>query len=312
MLALSSFEFKAMGSPCELRIYARNAELAATVIYEAVREINRLEDKYSRYKDNNFFHKVNLAAKLGSSIEVDDEFVSLLEYADTCYQQSDGLFDPTSGVLRKAWSFDGSALPDKNLLTELLQSVGWQHLSWKNNLLNFAKPGMEIDFGGIVKEYASDSAAVICEQKGVNHGIVNLAGDINVIGPHPNNEPWLVQIQHPRIKDKKMASFKITRGALASSGDYERFVEIDGDRYSHILSPKTGWPVKGLAAVSVMAERCVIAGSACTIAMLKEKQGCQWLEELGCPHVWMDTEQYPGGTSSKEDSRVIWHLPYST
>jgi thiamine biosynthesis lipoprotein len=122
-----------------------------------------------------------------------------------------------------------------------------------------------------------------------------MGGDIRVIGPQPQGEPWPIRIQHPRFRDRKLTQFNLTGGALASSGDYERYVEINGERYSHILSPVTGWPVKGLAAVTVVAEQCVVAGSACTIAMLKEGDGPGWLSELGAPHIWMDTQLNSGG-----------------
>jgi thiamine biosynthesis lipoprotein len=93
-----------------------------------------------------------------------------------------------------------------------------------------------------------------------------------------------------------MATLEVTRGAVATSGDYERYLEIDGRRYSHIVSPRTGRPVQGLAGVSVFAEECVVAGSATTIAMLMEERGPAWLEEVSLPHVWMDRDLHVGGT----------------
>lgn len=290
ILQLCQFNFKAMGSPCEIRLYAENAEIAAQVIAKAVAEINRLEQKYSRYKRDNFLFRVNSAAKLGGSCEIDDEFVSLLNFADTCYEQSEGLFDITSGVLREVWNFDKHEKPAPKLLQETLNRVGWKNVSWTANGISFSKAGMELDFGGIVKEYAADCAATVCADAGITHGIVNLGGDIKAIGPHPDGKPWAVKVRHPRIAGESLASIELTNGALASSGDYERFIEIDGERYCHILSPKTGWPVKGLAAVSVTGPQCIVAGSACTIAMLRESEGKSWLSELGLPHLWMDSD----------------------
>jgi thiamine biosynthesis lipoprotein len=105
-----------------------------------------------------------------------------------------------------------------------------------------------------------------------------------------------VGIQHPRQADAVMATIDLSHGAIATSGDYERFVEINGKRYSHIVSPRTGMPVRGLAGVSVVASECVVAGSATTIAMLMEERGPTWLDEVGLPHVWMDQAQRVGGT----------------
>lgn len=140
---------------------------------------------------------------------------------------------------------------------------------------------MELDFGGIVKEYAADRASILCLNAGILHGIINLGGDIKIIGAHPDGKPWRVGIQHPRDKTKIWKVVKLKRGALASSGDYERCMVIDGVRYGHILNPKTGYPVRHLAVVSVVADLCVVAGSAATIAILKEKEGEKWLKSLG-------------------------------
>jgi thiamine biosynthesis lipoprotein len=155
---------------------------------------------------------------------------------------------------------------------------------------------MEIDFGGVVKEYAVDRAAVLCWQSGIRHGLVNLGGDIKVIGPRADGSPWRVGIQHPHQKEAVMQTVSLSEGALASSGDYERCIEVNGVRYGHVLNPKTGWPVKYLAAVSVVGDFCVVAGSASTIAMLKEDSGPEWLASLGLPYLWVDVNHSVGGT----------------
>lgn len=289
-----------MGSPCEIRLYAENAEVATRAMHAAVTEINRLEQKYSRFKPDNFVARVNAAATAGGSIAIDREVASLLAYADTCYVQSDGLFDITSGALRRLWNFSASAatpqqIPSAAQIAVVLAQIGWQHVSWDDNELRFANAGMEIDFGGIVKEYAADCAANVCRQNGVASGMIDMGGDIHVIGPRPGGTPWQIFIRHPRKPHTHIACFSLTQGALASSGDYERYVIIDGQRYCHVLSPRTGFPVRGMAAVSVVASQCIVAGSACTIAMLKEQQGAQWLQELGLPHVWCDETLHVGG-----------------
>lgn len=298
--SLTRLEFRAMGSPCEIRIYTENAEHAARAIHAAVTEINRLEHKFSRFKPDNFVAAVNAAAMAGGRIAIDHEVASLLAYADTCFQQSDGLFDITSGALRRLWNFSAGAqtparIPSSVEINDILQKIGWQHVSWNDYELRFARSGMEIDFGGIVKEYAADCAANICRQNGITSGMVDMGGDIHVIGPHPDGTPWQIFIRHPREPNRHIACFNLRQGALASSGDYERHAIIDGRRYCHILSPKTGFPVSAMAAVSVVASQCVIAGSACTIAMLKEAEGAQWLTELGLPHVWCDASLHIGG-----------------
>lgn len=283
-LSLFIFNFNAMGSPCELQLYAPTPEFAQNIAKQISSDIYRLEHKYSRYRADSFLSKINQVANVGGSIEIDEETAGLLNYAQTCYELSDGLFDITAGILRRVWKFESSVLPNDKQIESLLQKIGFTHLLVENSKLTFAKAEMELDFGGIVKEYAADRAATLCLNAGISHGIVNLGGDIKIIGSHPNGKSWHIGIQHPRDKAKVWKTLKLKTGALASSGDYERFVLIDGVRYGHILNPKTGYPVRQLAAVSVVADLCVVAGSAATIAMLKEKEGEKWLKSLGLQH----------------------------
>ncbi len=290
------YGFKAMGSPCELQGFVATREQGETVATQIATEVERLEQRYSRYRPNSLLSEINRVAATGSEIEVDSETAGLLDYAATCYQQSDGLFDVTSGVLRRAWRFDHGALPDQSQIDELLKTVGWDKLRWNSHRLSFTLPGMEIDLGGVVKEYAADRAATVCESAGLSSAIVNLGGDIRIVGPRPDGKPWVVGLQHPRKKDELLQNMEIYQGGLATSGDYERCIMVGGERYSHILNPRTGWPVKHLATVSVVGDFCLIAGSASTIAMLKEEEGPRWLESLGLPHIWMDASGQIGGS----------------
>ncbi|MEI6747129.1 MAG: FAD:protein FMN transferase, partial [Methylococcaceae bacterium] len=153
------FTFSAMGSPCELQIYAENEFIAEKIAQQIIADVHRLERKYSRYRADSFLSEINEVAALGGSITVDAETAGLLNYAQTCYELSDGLFDITSGILRKAWHFDSPALPDEKIIQSLLAKIGWGKLRWENSILTFSQAEMEIDFGGIVKEYAADRAA---------------------------------------------------------------------------------------------------------------------------------------------------------
>lgn len=288
--------FNAMGSPCDIQLFASGELEAKRVAELAVADVQRLEARYSRYREDSFLSEINRVAVIGGKITVDDETAGLLNYAATCYAQSDGMFDITSGILRRAWNFKSNQLPDELQIKRLLENVGWQKLRWVSPVLEFPIAGMEIDFGGIVKEYAVDRAATLCWEAGVKHGIINLGGDIKIIGPHPEGIPWRIGIQHPRNKGKAVETIELYRGAVASSGDYERCITLDGVRYGHILNPKTGWPVQHLAAVSVVGDFCVVAGSASTIAMLKQADGANWLENLGLPHLWVDMQGDVGGS----------------
>lgn len=290
------FSFRAMGSPCEVQLFAPSGDDARSAADAVIAEVGRLEERYSRYRDTSFLSEINRAAASGCRIAVDDETASLLNYAATCYAQSDGLFDITSGILRRAWRFAEGRLPDAAEIVVLLEKVGWDKVAWTPPEISFRVPGIEIDFGGVVKEYAVDCAVVLLRAAGVKNAVIDLGGDIGVVGPRVGDKPWRVGIRHPRSRDGVLASLLMREGALASSGDYERCIVVDGVRYGHILNPKTGWPVRRMAAVSVIDNYCVMAGSASTIAMLKEDAGPQWLDELGLPHLWVDVDGHGGGS----------------
>ncbi|MBS0484164.1 MAG: FAD:protein FMN transferase [Proteobacteria bacterium] len=258
-------------------------------------DVYRLEAKYSRYRADSFLSDINRVAAQSGSIPVDDETAGLLDYAATCYQQSDGLFDITSGILRRAWNFKSGEVPPQETIRALLEKIGWHKIRWQRPVLAFTVAGMEIDLGGVVKEYAVDRAAALCRDAGIEHGLINLGGDIKIIGPHGDGSPWRIAIRHPRIPGGILHTLLLHSGALASSGDYERCITVNGIRYGHVLNPKTGWPVNYMAAVSVIGEFCVVAGSASTIGMLKGEDGPQWLSELGLPHLWVNVQGESGG-----------------
>ncbi len=284
-----------MGSPCSIQFYAAHAEQAQRVIQLVKNDVYRLEARFSRYRDDSFLSEINRAAAHAGSIEVDPETAGLLDYAATCYQQSEGLFDVTSGILRQAWNFKSNTIPDSGVIESLLEKIGWEKVNWRAPKLTFTVAGMEIDLGGVVKEYATDRAASLCREAGIQYGVVNLGGDIKIIGPHDDGSPWRIAIKHPRNPEGVLTTLILDSGAVASSGDYERCITLNGVRYGHVLNPKTGWPVNYMAAVSVIGEFCVVAGSASTIAMLKQEQGAMWLQDLGLPHVWMNVNGESGG-----------------
>lgn len=285
-----------MGSPCAIKLYANTKARAEFMARRVIAEIERLEARYSRYRPASLLSGINRVAAAGGRIEVDEETAGLLNYAETCWRESGGRFDITSGVLRHAWNFREGKVPEPSVIEALLNRVGWQRLRWLAPVLEFPEPGLELDFGGAVKEYAVDRAAALCWAADIRHGLINLGGDIKIIGPHPDGAPWAIGIQHPRQPGQFIRTLQLSHGAMASSGDYERCIAVDGVRYGHVLNPATGWPVRYLASVSVVADLCVVAGSASTIAMLKEADGPAWLAEMGIPHYWVTVDGTPGGS----------------
>lgn len=283
-LTLFNIEFSAMGTRCSVSLYASAQEAARKLAEPVIADVARLEEKYSRYKQESFLSKINRVADQGGSIEVDAETAALLDYAQACYTQSDGLFDITSGLLRRAWNFQPEGqtqLPDPEHLAELLKRVGWHKLEWQTPWLTFRQKGMELDFGGIVKEYAVDRACGLLKANGVDHALVNLGGDVGVSGARADGSAWRVAISNPQQPDSALHTVELSAGALASSGSYARALEIKGETYGHLLNPRTGYPVKGVRAASVIADQCTVAGSLATIALLKQQHGRQFLEETG-------------------------------
>lgn len=289
-----------MGSSCEIQIYDESRIKAKKITQRLAAEIARLEKKYSRFRRDSFIHEINMSAGQKLGIKIDTETKSLFSHALSCFEQSNGLFDITAGVLNTIWDFKKTSVPTQAEIDQILPLIGFSKLSWKKSRL-YMPENMQIDFGGIVKEYAADSAAKLARDLGVEHGLVNLGGDFAVIGAQPDNQPWTIGVANPKEDKALMAKIDLLDGGLASSGDYERFFSHDGKRYSHILNPKTGWPCSGLRAVSVAANLCTVAGSIATIAMLKEESdGISWLKDSSLPHVYMNSDEEIGGMGLKD------------
>ena len=269
-----------MASASEVVLGATSTQQAHTLAQKAIDEVRRIETKYSRYRPDSVVSRINAAAGTGWN-ECDEETLSLLAFADTLYRNSGGLFDITSGLLRRAWDFKQGLVPTPEALQELCGLIGWQHLERDGTRVRLTREGMEIDFGGFGKEYAADRAAALLMQSGVHCGYVNLAGDMRVMGPKPDGAPWLIGIQDPRRRSGIIATIPLDDGALATSGDYERYFEHDGQRYCHILDPRTGQPVTYWRSVSVIAPLAVVAGGCATAAMLLQSDGGAFLTESG-------------------------------
>lgn len=278
-----------MACSCEVVLSADSPAQAEQLAHEAMQEVWRIEQRYSRYRSDSIVARINAAAGQ-EPVACDAETLSLLQFADQMYRQSDGLFDITSGVLRRAWNFKQARLPDAAEIDVLLPLIGWSRVEREGERVRLPEPGMELDFGGFGKEYAADRAAALLQQRGVAHGYVNLGGDIRAMGPRPDGSAWQIGIQHPRQRGQLLATQQLATGGLATSGDYERYIDIGGQRYCHVLHPRTGWPVQHWQTVSVTAPLAVLAGCICTIAMLKQAQGLAFLQASGCSHLALDTQ----------------------
>jgi thiamine biosynthesis lipoprotein len=281
------FAFESMGSGCEILVAGSDKNHALKAVEATIQEINRIERKYSRYLPQSIVSSINEGAGQGS-VECDDETMFLLRYAGTLFEQSNGLFDVTSGVLGKAWDFDRKQLPEKQLIDELLELVGWKKVECDGNRVQLSRKGMRIDLGGIGKEYAADRAAGMLYECGIRHGYVNMAGDIRIVGPMAGGEPWMIGIRDPRKSDGLIATIPLYTGAIATSGDSERYFEVAGRRYSHIINPVSGCPVNYWRSVTVVAPSAMSAGSCSTITMLREAGGLDYLDRSGFQYLAVD------------------------
>ena len=273
-------QFQAMATPCEIRIETPDRVLAGKAAEAAMAVARRIEDKFSRYRDDSVTSRINQSA--GQTIAVDKETARLLDFAAQCFEISDGLFDITSGVLRRAWTFDGSdKLPDLVQVEALRDLVGWQKATWRKPYFTLPE-GMEIDLGGLAKEYAVDRALAEARMVCGAPMLVNFGGDLAVSGPRSGDRRWHVAIASVERDSDMAAMLDVGQGGLATSGDARRYLLKDGVRYSHILDPRTGWPVKDAPrSVTVAAASCVEAGLTATLAMLHGAGAEKFLEQEG-------------------------------
>jgi thiamine biosynthesis lipoprotein len=264
--------FRAMANPCEVHVSGAGRGKSEGIVGLVHDEAIRIERKFSRYLQGNIVDRINHAD--GAAVSVDDETARLLDYAAELHRLSEGRFDITSGVLRRAWSFDeDAAVPSAAAIEEIRSKVGWDKVEWRDSRLCMPA-GMEIDFGGIGKEYAVDRAATLVRNEGVTC-MINFGGDLIAQGVPElrgrKSSGWMVGIESlTGTHASKMIS--LASGAIATSGDTRRFVEHDGKRFGHILDARSGWPVVDAPrSVTVVAPSCTQAGMLATFAMLMGK-----------------------------------------
>ncbi len=259
--------FSAMASPCEILVRCAARSEAEQLASLAHSEALRIERKFSRYRNDNVVHAINNSH--GRAVEIDGETLTLLKYAANCYELSDGLFDITSGVLRRAWKFDGQEIrPDGSLIAAIMLLVGWDKVRLTDHDIRM-RPEMEIDLGGLGKEYAVDR---VCQMLFAASGasvMVNFGGDIRAATATDDRQTWRIGIEDTDNGGLSIGRIELKNGAVTTSGCAYRYCVVDGKRLSHILNPKTGWPIDNAPlSVTVVAELCTEAGFLSTLAML--------------------------------------------
>lgn len=277
--------FHAMGGPCEVLVETNGESTARELAAQAAECASRIERKFSRYRDDNIVARINGAC--GAPVEVDVETANLLDFADLVHRLSGGAFDITSGVLRRAWTFDGGArVPTAAELERLLPLVGWTKATWKRPVLRLL-PEMQIDFGGIGKEYAVDQATQALARMSDAPALVNFGGDLAATRARGGGRAWRVGVEDISQAGQRRAArlIDLQSGAIATSGDTHRFVSAAGERLPHILDPRTGHPVRGAPrSVTVAAPTCTNAGMLTTLAMLRGPGAEEFLAAEGVRH----------------------------
>jgi FAD:protein FMN transferase len=276
--------FTAMASPCEVLLPTIDRPAALQLGALVAQEARRIEKKFSRYRADSITAWIH--ANAGTPVAVDPETASLIDFASQCFQISDGLFDITSGILRHAWKFDGSdRLPEPKAIERLLPLIGFDKLQWRSPHL-LLPIGMELDFGGIGKEYAVDRAYDLLAANRKDPFLINFGGDLRA-NRAPVYGSWQVGIERPDSEREATMILELEHGALATSGDSRRYLLKDGVRFGHILDPRTGWPVVNAPrSVTVAASSCTEAGLLATLALLQGGRARELLEQEGV-HYWL-------------------------
>ena len=273
-------QFDAMASTCEILMAVSDETLANKLLHMAASAAWRIEQKYSRYREDGIIPRINNSH--GKPVQVDAETAQLLNFAYQCYELSDGMFDITSGILRKAWPFKpDSKPPSQQLIDSLLPHIGLHKAQWDNPL--FTLPvGMQIDFGGIGKEYAVDSTLTLLKTSTNAAILVNFGGDIACNRCPSIGQPWRIGVEAPYASNEASRLLELRKGALATSGSTHRFLIAGGRRYGHVLNPLTGWPIPDPPlSVTVAGANCTNAGMLATFAMLHGRQAEEFLEQEG-------------------------------
>lgn len=275
---------KLMGSRFDITVVADNQLQADEYIDLAVNEISRIEKMISSWDTLSETSEVIRYAGI-RPVKVDKELFDLIERAIKISELTDGAFDITYASMDRIWKYDGSMkrLPTEDEVLQSVEKVGYKNivLDPENQSVFLKKKGMRIGFGAIGKGFGADKAKELLMAKGVKAGIMNASGDLTTWGTQPDGTPWMVGITNPLNKDKVFSWFPLDNNAVVTSGNYEKFVEFNGKRYTHIIDPRTGWPVSGLTSVTIFAPKAELADALATsIFVMGLETGLDYVNQL--------------------------------
>lgn len=288
-----------MDTFCEISCYSNDRNNAIAAMDAAFREMQRIESIFSKFDENSAVSKINRLAG-EEKVNVSKEVFNLTEDSIYYSQISGGAFDITVAPLMDIWGFVSrhKAIPDKEAIDNALRSVGYKdiELDSKESSIRFLNKGTKIDFGGIAKGYAVDRAKDVLVSHGIKDALINLGGNMFALGGAHGKKNWKIGVQDPRNKSKLLKSFELNDRAISTSGNYERFFEIGGKRYSHIINPITGEPCQGIISVTVAADSGEASDALSTaIFVMGEEKGLSLAKSIQGIEVMM----------LKEDGRLI-------
>jgi thiamine biosynthesis lipoprotein len=276
---------KLMGNQFEISVVATEEDRAIKRINEAVDEIKRIEKRLTTFSDCSETNLINQNAGI-APVAVSDETYQLIERSIRISALTQGAFDITYGSIDKSlWNFDTTmnALPDKVTAKQMVKLINYRNimLDKEKRTVFLKEAGTRIGFGGIGKGYAAEMAKKIMIQNGVESGIVNASGDLTAWGLQPNGEEWTIGIADPNIVGQVFSFIKITGLAVATSGNYEKFILIDGKKYSHTINPRTGLPVSGIKSVTIITTNAEIADAMATpVTIMGVKAGLGMINQI--------------------------------
>ncbi len=281
---IASARLKLMGNRFEFTSAHPNKCLATESILAAISEVTRIENLLSTYKQDSQTQLINTNAGI-CPVKVDKELVSLIQRSNRISELTQGAFDITYGSIDKSlWNFDRNMikLPDIAVAKAAVKLINYKNIIINgDDTVMLKEKGMRIGFGGIGKGYAAERAKHIMKGLGILNGIVNASGDLSVWGAHPSAKPWIVGIAHPDNPKEYFSSFPLENAAVATSGNYEKFVIIEGKKYSHTIDPKTGMPIRGIKSVSIICPNAEFADALATpIAVMGIQAGMYLVNQL--------------------------------
>lgn len=272
-----------MGSKFKITLVDKDAISVEKNIDKTIGEIVRIENLISDWKPDSQVSQINQNAGI-KPIKVDREVIELTKRAIQFSEITDGAFDISFAAMDKIWKFDGSMeqLPSQSEIQKAIAKIGYQNIliDEENSTIFLKLPGMKIGFGSIGKGYGAQKAKDFIQDLGINAGIIDASGDMTIWGNQPDNSPWKIGVVNPFKRYKTADILAIKNGAVTTSGDYEKFILIDGKRYSHIINPKTGMPSTGLTSVTVIGPNAETAnGFSTSIMVLGQKKGFEMMNQ---------------------------------